>query len=477
MTITTLTLGSTAITATGAEINILDGVTATAAELNILDGVTSTTAELNILDGVTSTAAELNILDGVTSTTAELNILDGVTSTAAELNILDGVTATTAELNYVDGVTSAIQTQLDAKAPLASPTFTGRAVVDGLTSSASIVGTSNSNSLGGTTFTSAISTVGLSSSAAINSTSNSNSLGGTSFTSNVGIGVSSPSSALDIFAPANTTPLEINAATDTANYTTIRNAAGTDVGYFGLGPALVSGTAATDFALRAEAGNMIFAAGGASERGKFSSDGSFEVSSRRGIRFGNSSLQGRMGSSGGGYPTIGYNVLFTETSGTFGTWTADTSWRMDIGNNNRLQVHSRSYSNPVSSGAAYTAGPYVAINGTSWTGGSDERLKENVSTITGADAIAKVKAMRPVNYSWKHDSESVNQLGFIAQEMLSAVPEVVDVPENETDPITKETLMWGITYDRLIPVLTAALQEALGKIETLEAKVQAMENN
>jgi len=65
---------------------------------------------------VTATAAELNILDGVTSTTAELNILDGVTATAAELNILDGVTATTAELNYVDGVTSNIQTQLDTKA-------------------------------------------------------------------------------------------------------------------------------------------------------------------------------------------------------------------------------------------------------------------------------------------------------------------------------------------------------------------------
>ena len=156
-----LTLGSTAVTSTAAELNILDGVTATAAELNYVDGVTSniqtqldalqasdaeltelatmastaaaaiadltateiqildgatvTTAELNILDGVTSTTAELNILDGVTSTAAELNILDGVTSTAAELNLLDGVTATTAELNYVDGVTSNIQTQLNAK--------------------------------------------------------------------------------------------------------------------------------------------------------------------------------------------------------------------------------------------------------------------------------------------------------------------------------------------------------------------------
>ena len=64
---------------------------------------------------ITATPAELNILDGVTSTAAELNILDGVTSTTAELNLLDGVTATTAELNYVDGVTSNVQTQINAK--------------------------------------------------------------------------------------------------------------------------------------------------------------------------------------------------------------------------------------------------------------------------------------------------------------------------------------------------------------------------
>ena len=97
-----LKLGGTLVTATAAELNILDGVTSTAAELNILDGVTSTATELNLLDGVTATTAELNILDGVTSTATELNILDGVTSTATELNLLDGVTATTAELNYND---------------------------------------------------------------------------------------------------------------------------------------------------------------------------------------------------------------------------------------------------------------------------------------------------------------------------------------------------------------------------------------
>lgn len=63
-----LAIAGTDVTATAAELNILDGVTVTTAELNILDGVTATTAELNILDGVTSTATELNLLDGVTGT-------------------------------------------------------------------------------------------------------------------------------------------------------------------------------------------------------------------------------------------------------------------------------------------------------------------------------------------------------------------------------------------------------------------------
>ena len=100
--------------------DLLDGTTGITP--NLLTGwevggvvVTATAAELNILDGVTASAAELNILDGVTASTAELNILDGVTASAAELNILDGATLTVTELNYVDGVTSAIQAQLDAK--------------------------------------------------------------------------------------------------------------------------------------------------------------------------------------------------------------------------------------------------------------------------------------------------------------------------------------------------------------------------
>lgn len=52
-------------------------------------------------------------------------------ASAADLTKLSELTATSAELNYVDGVTSAIQTQINAKAPAASPTFSGTVTLPG----------------------------------------------------------------------------------------------------------------------------------------------------------------------------------------------------------------------------------------------------------------------------------------------------------------------------------------------------------
>jgi hypothetical protein len=69
-----------------------------------------------------TSANEMRIYNG---TVFEAVGLNGVTADAAEINILDGATLTTTELNYVDGVTSGIQGQLDAKAPINNPVFTG----------------------------------------------------------------------------------------------------------------------------------------------------------------------------------------------------------------------------------------------------------------------------------------------------------------------------------------------------------------
>lgn len=84
---------------------------------DLLDGTTPIAPNLSTLTingtAVTATAAELNTLDGVTATASELNILDGVTATAAEINKLDGVTVSTTEINYLSGATSNLQTQIN----------------------------------------------------------------------------------------------------------------------------------------------------------------------------------------------------------------------------------------------------------------------------------------------------------------------------------------------------------------------------
>ena len=66
-------------------------------------------------------------------TTSSTSTLTNKTLTSPKINEDVAVTATATELNYVDGVTSAIQTQLDAKAPLAAPAFTGTATAVNLT--------------------------------------------------------------------------------------------------------------------------------------------------------------------------------------------------------------------------------------------------------------------------------------------------------------------------------------------------------
>lgn len=90
--------------------------------------VTSTPQEINKLDGFTGTFEDLNYAKDLRATgvtTTEFDKLDGLTASASELNKLDGATVTTAEINYLGNVSSNVQTQLDAKAPLASPSFTG----------------------------------------------------------------------------------------------------------------------------------------------------------------------------------------------------------------------------------------------------------------------------------------------------------------------------------------------------------------
>ena len=104
---------------------------------------------------------------------------------------------------------------------------------------------------------------------------------------------------------------------------------------------------------------------------------------------------------------------------------------------------------------------------------SDYRLKKNVAPITGA--IDSVKQLNPVtfNWNWEEDTDLVTH-GFLAHEFADVLPRAVD---GEKDQVKEDDSIHVQTIDqtRAISLLTAALKEAITKIETLEAKVAALE--
>jgi hypothetical protein len=91
-----------------------------------IDSLVADTIDINggTIDGVTIGGTSAGAITGTTITGTSF-VIGSATITETELEILDGATLSTTELNYVDGVTSSIQTQIDTKAPLASPSLTG----------------------------------------------------------------------------------------------------------------------------------------------------------------------------------------------------------------------------------------------------------------------------------------------------------------------------------------------------------------
>jgi hypothetical protein len=114
-------------------------------------------------------------------------------------------------------------------------------------------------------------------------------------------------------------------------------------------------------------------------------------------------------------------------------------------------------------------------NGTttvSYTTSSDYRLKENVADI--ADGITRVKQLAPKRFNFIEDGPDKVVDGFLAHEAQAVVPEAVTGTHNEVDD-DGNAVMQGIDQSKLVPLLTAALKEAIAKIETLETKVAALE--
>jgi len=137
----------------------------------------------------------------------------------------------------------------------------------------------------------------------------------------------------------------------------------------------------------------------------------------------------------------------------------------------------------------------IDSNGTSTTysTSSDYRLKENIVNLEGA--IDRVKQLAPKRFNFICDADTTVD-GFIAHEAQAVVPEAitgthngvevwkegqelpdgVSVGDNKLDEDGNTIPDYqGIDQSKLVPLLTAALQEAISKIETLETKVAALE--
>ena len=112
-------------------------------------------------------------------------------------------------------------------------------------------------------------------------------------------------------------------------------------------------------------------------------------------------------------------------------------------------------------------------SGTSYATSSDYRLKENAIAIS--DGISRLKSLKPYRFNFKTEpSKTVD--GFFAHEAATVVPEAVtgtkdevsdsdspDIGQKAGDPVYQ-----GIDQSKLVPLLTAALQEAIARIEALE---------
>ena len=107
-----------------------------------------------------------------------------------------------------------------------------------------------------------------------------------------------------------------------------------------------------------------------------------------------------------------------------------------------------------------------------FTTSSDYRLKDGI--VDKTDGIEKIKLLKPRKFYWKSNADKTLVDGFLAHEVSDVVPEAISGTKDAVDE-NGDIIPQGIDQSNLVPLLTAALKEAITKIETLEAKVKTLE--
>ena len=111
----------------------------------------------------------------------------------------------------------------------------------------------------------------------------------------------------------------------------------------------------------------------------------------------------------------------------------------------------------------------VTTIATAYNTNSDYRLKENIVALDGA--IERLNQLSVHRFNFIEVPDTVVD-GFIAHEAAAVVPESVTGTKDEVDD-DGNPVYQGIDQSKLVPLLTAALQESIAKIEQLEQRLAA----
>ena len=114
----------------------------------------------------------------------------------------------------------------------------------------------------------------------------------------------------------------------------------------------------------------------------------------------------------------------------------------------------------------------IGTSSTSFNTTSDYRLKENREDIS--DAIERVKELKPIKFNWIKEPGESKVDGFYAHELAEVVPEAVTGEKDALDWEGKPDYQ-AIDQAKIVPLLTAALQQAIDKIEALELRINKLE--
>ena len=110
----------------------------------------------------------------------------------------------------------------------------------------------------------------------------------------------------------------------------------------------------------------------------------------------------------------------------------------------------------------------AGLNNVQFIASSDERLKENITPITGS--LNKILALNPVSFDWKQNGEH-RDAGFVAQEVENVYPEYVITDDDE---MKTKNIGGGMTAG-FVAELTKAIQEQQTIIEDLKSRIETLE--